>query len=186
MEKQKDPVTELYVFALLDLCNTKSINKITVSDIVRESKTSRQTFYNNFHDINDLIAYVLNYHMTLYPNVFATREESLASLTFMRQYKAFFCQLPEHSGQNNFQESHMNKLKRMYYKMVFGSEEPPLNNLKKGLIDMYVYASVNYFFDWLKSGMTEPSDEVYIEAFMQAKPAFIPNVVHPDLMPKEA
>lgn len=186
MEGQKNPAKDLYVRALLSLCDVKSINKITVSDILRESGTARQTFYNNFRDINDLISYVANYHFERDSNIFNTREGSLASLAFMREHKSFFCQLPSHQGQNNFRESHTSKLKRMYYKLVFQTENPPEDNLQKVLIDMYVYSSAGLFFDWLKSGMTEPSDEIYVEAFFQAKPDFIPPLVLPCLMPQES
>lgn len=181
----RNPIKELYVHALLDLCETKSINKITVADILRESGTARQTFYNNFRDINDLISYVTNYHLERTPNIFNTREGSLASLAFMREHKSFFCQLPKHSGQNNFRDSHVAKLKSMYYRLVFQTENPPEDNLQKVLIDMYVYSSANLFFDWLSSGMTMPSDEVYVEAFFQAKPDFIPPIILPCLMPQE-
>ena len=125
-EGQKSSAKELYVQALFNLCDVKSINKITVSDILRESGTARQTFYNNFRDINDLISYVTNYHLERDPNIFNTREGSLESLAFMREHKSFFCQLPKHSGQNNFRESHIRKLKRMYYKLVFQTEAPLL------------------------------------------------------------
>lgn len=184
MARQKSPTIELCVNALLDLCETKPINKITVSDILRETGIARQTFYNYFQDINSLIAYVMNYHLDLYPTVFDTKEEALASLDFFRKHKAFFSQLPKHSGQNNFRESHIRKLKGMYYQLVFQTDDPPTDSLQKSLIDMYVYGSVNFFFDWLSSEMTEPSDDVFVETYLQAKPAFISSVVVSSLMPQ--
>lgn len=184
MGRQKSNAVEQCVYALFDLCETKSINKITVSDILRETGIARQTFYNSFRDINGLIAYVMNYHLDLYPSVFETKEQAVESLSFFRKHKAFFSQLPKHSGQNNFRDSHVQKMKSMYYKVIFQTEDPPADNLQKALIDMYVYASVNFFFDWLSSEMTEPSDEVYVDAFIQAKPDFLPAVVVTDLMPQ--
>ena len=39
--------------ALFELCETKDINKITVSDVLRATGAAKQTFYNHFKDIND-------------------------------------------------------------------------------------------------------------------------------------
>lgn len=41
--------------ALFELCEAKDINKITVSDVLRATGAAKQTFYNHFKDINDLI-----------------------------------------------------------------------------------------------------------------------------------
>lgn len=43
--------------ALKDLSKRKSIQKITISDIVSECGISKQSFYNHFKDKNDLIVY---------------------------------------------------------------------------------------------------------------------------------
>ncbi|MCM1564375.1 MAG: TetR family transcriptional regulator [Dehalobacter sp.] len=44
--------------AFLELCETMSITKITVQDIVDHCGASRQTFYNHFHDKFELIEWV--------------------------------------------------------------------------------------------------------------------------------
>lgn len=43
--------------ALKDLSKRKSIQKITIADIVSECGISKQSFYNHFKDKNDLIVY---------------------------------------------------------------------------------------------------------------------------------
>ena len=43
--------------SLLILNTTKTLKKITVTDLQKESGISRQTFYNHFLDIDDLIQY---------------------------------------------------------------------------------------------------------------------------------
>lgn len=43
--------------AFLDLCEKKSVNKITIQDILNRAEVSRGTFYNHFEDKYDLIRY---------------------------------------------------------------------------------------------------------------------------------
>ena len=174
-----------YVKALFKLCETKSINKITVTDILRETHTARQTFYNNFRDINDLIAFVFVYHFEENYDIFNTREGSFKSLDFAREHKAFFSQLPHHRGQNNFHETHVRMLKSGYYKLVFHTEEPPADDPRKAFIDAYVYSCTNLFMDWCASGMTEPADEVLVDVYWNTKPDFIPMIVPPCAMTNE-
>ena len=44
--------------ALLELTQKKPLESLTVSQILKETGVSRQTFYNHFKDKNDLICYV--------------------------------------------------------------------------------------------------------------------------------
>ena len=44
--------------ALIELVQEKPLAKITVSDIVLQAHTGRQTFYNHFRDKNDLIYWI--------------------------------------------------------------------------------------------------------------------------------
>ena len=49
---------ELYCEALLRMCETQRLGKITVTSLIKETGTARQTFYNNFRDINDLVSFI--------------------------------------------------------------------------------------------------------------------------------
>jgi len=53
----KSYIKDAMVTALKDLSRTKSIQKITINDIVNECEISKQTFYNHFEDKNDLLYY---------------------------------------------------------------------------------------------------------------------------------
>ena len=48
-------VKNIIASALLELCETKSLEALTVKQILEKSGVSRQTFYNHFLDKNDLI-----------------------------------------------------------------------------------------------------------------------------------
>lgn len=53
----KSYTKDAIVTALIDLSRKKSIQKITINDIVNECEISKQTFYNHFDDKNDLLVY---------------------------------------------------------------------------------------------------------------------------------
>ncbi|MGN0179845.1 MAG: TetR/AcrR family transcriptional regulator [Monoglobaceae bacterium] len=50
-------IKKLMTDALLELCNTKPLEKISVCDISQNSGVSRTTFYKHFKDMDDLIVY---------------------------------------------------------------------------------------------------------------------------------
>lgn len=53
MIKDAKGIKSRYVTAIFTLCETKPLKKITVGDLLAETGTARQTFYNHFRDIND-------------------------------------------------------------------------------------------------------------------------------------
>ena len=56
-------VKSIIVDALLELCEEKPLQKITIGDIQEKSGISRQTFYNHFKDKLDLIQYIYEYRI---------------------------------------------------------------------------------------------------------------------------
>ena len=54
---------KLYCDTLLRLCETQPLNRITVTALIKETHTARQTFYNNFRDMNDLVSYIPISHL---------------------------------------------------------------------------------------------------------------------------
>ena len=51
-------VKRLLAEALLELSKEKSLDKISVTDIVKYAGAGRQTFYNHFKDKNDLLYWI--------------------------------------------------------------------------------------------------------------------------------
>lgn len=54
----KPDTKQIFADALVELCKTKPLEKITVQNIVDYCEAGRQTFYNHFKDKEDLVAYV--------------------------------------------------------------------------------------------------------------------------------
>lgn len=151
-----------YVEALLQLSEVKPLKKITVSELIEATDTARQTFYNYFKDINDLIAYVLDYIYLEAGMEEFSWEGDRAALQFALEHKGFFCQIPFHEGQNSFKESYAQRIKRRSYQIeTFPEDFDPL--LKEILLDAYAHGVAGIFLDWCESGMAWPID-TFLEA----------------------
>lgn len=181
MVKDDRDIKGAYVAALLELCASKPLKKITVGDVLSEAGTARQTFYNHFRDINDLIAYV---HISIleenYPP-FCPPDASEQVFRFMLEHKEFYRQLPYHDGQNCFRDSYLAWLRENYYAVAFkdipaGSEE---YLRRKALVDAYLYGNVDLFMEWCKSGLEWPI-EALMAVIYETSPDFILDEMLPD------
>ena len=56
-------IKEMFGDTLLELVNTKKLEKITVNDLISKTGASRQTFYNHFCDKNDLIQWIYSHYL---------------------------------------------------------------------------------------------------------------------------
>ena len=64
-------VKKMLANTLKELMNEKPLTKITVQDLTKKCGISRQTFYNHFHDIYELVEwiYLNEAHITLGENI---------------------------------------------------------------------------------------------------------------------
>ena len=134
--------------------------------------TVRQTFYNNFRDINDLISYIpINYLKTTQADVLTT-ENACRAYEYALEHRAFFGQLPTHSGQNNFRETFIAWLEQAYYDALIPQDMSENEKLTRKLrIDFFSIAITNQFLDWCSSGFAWPID-VLAKAQEAALPDF--------------
>lgn len=156
------------------MCEEQCLSKITVTALVRESGTARQTFYNHFRDINDLVSYIpISYLLSDDDLPINTVENVRHAFVFAQAHKGFFRQLPEHSGQNNFRDTIVQWLQGLSYEHYVDdtlSDDKQL--LQKLTIDVYVYGIVDVFLQWCSSGLEWPF-EVVLEAVWDTAPNFL-------------
>lgn len=172
MDKKK-LVRQHYANVLMELCKTRSLTSITVSDIVQEAGTARQTFYNYFSDLNDLICFTAFLPMAMSSDPFTDAESTRKAYELTLQRKTFFCQLPHHVGQNNFWEALDAWLKDLYYEryLVDGlsSEE---RDYRRVCIDLYCSGSAAVFKNWCAEGMTTSIDAI-VAMLYDMSPTFV-------------
>lgn len=173
-----------FVDALFALSESKDINKITVQDVLDATGAAKQTFYNHFKDINDLIFYAANAHFEDDYSRFYTEEGCIEIFEYSRRHKAFFSQLPRHTGQNCFRETHLAWLKSIYYAEAFHGT-PCEMSLQKHQLDAYLYGIVDLFMDWCASDMTWPPEAI-AKVIFDSKPPFLESDPLPDAHLKSA
>jgi AcrR family transcriptional regulator len=163
----------LYCNALLELCEVKPLEKITVSDIVASASTARQTFYGHFHDINDLISYLpINYLLSASTQAHDVQGVRQA-YAYALEHKEFFRQLPRHEGQNNFRESFILQIEKVCYEQYISADISSEERMRRMLaIDLYVIGVTGLFLEWCKVDLSWPL-ELLIEVQEEAVPSFI-------------
>ncbi len=172
MLKKTDRTKRLYCEALLDMCEEKNLSKITIRELAEATGTSRQTFYNNFCDINDLISYLpINYLKTAHMDVLST-ENARRAYQYAFDHRGFFRQLPAHAGQNNFRETFITWLEEAYYAKLIREDMPENEKLYRKLgIDIFVIGITNQFLDWCSADFAWPLD-ILLKAQEEALPDF--------------
>ena len=162
--------------ALLELSETTPLEKITVSALVEQAGTARQTFYNHFYDINDLVSYLpinfLNDH-----DVEIHKAQSLEpAYSYAREHAAFFRQLPHHSGQNNFRDSFVQWFENAY-KQHYITDDMPEEEREYRTISIGIYACgiTGVFLEWCKADFSWS-----LETLLRAQADYVPPFVYED------
>lgn len=149
---------------LENLIKEEGISKITVSKVVSTSGLSRQTFYNNFQDIQDLLywthdAYTRNAIDTFWENEDFC-QAFYTSTSIMREHKVFYQQLIRKEGSNSFQKSFMRQntdLSKIRIQKVSGRE---ITEKEEFLLELYWHGAAKMLVNWIFDGMKEEPEEL--------------------------
>ena len=87
-------VKKMLANTLKELMNEKPLTKITVQDLTKKCGISRQTFYNHFHDIYELVEwiYLNEAHITLGENISYENWQDALEALFQYMDDVSFCQ----------------------------------------------------------------------------------------------
>lgn len=158
----------------MDMCKTMRIEKITATALIREIGCARQTFYNHFQDINDLIRFIpVNYLQSTLKDIHDSSGVRRA-YEYALAHPAFFTQLPRLKGQDDFREMFSYWLKNSFYELYLTADLDAEAKLERQLsIDMFAYGVTDLFLEWCKTGLSWPLETV-LAVQSQARPAFMP------------
>jgi AcrR family transcriptional regulator len=155
----------MYAESLLSICEEKSLDKITIEDIIKHAHTARQTFYNHFKDKYDLINFIYQYKsfqiMDKYSTSYTWEECIKCRMDFCLQHKNFFISASRLDDFNNFQNFFYNHTAEYYRNFIisnYGSDT--LTETLNYAIKFYCYGSQGLFMDWIKSGMKQPTADL--------------------------
>jgi AcrR family transcriptional regulator len=167
--------------ALLELCESKSLARITIGEIIERAGTGRQTFYNHFRNKNDLVNWTWEVHLSgagllkgsqnLYEYVFQV------SLLHAK-HRRFFLQACALGGQNSLVDYILAHNRRNYTALVRerlaakkgGSVDGPLPQELLFAIEFNAYGANYMHIKWVRENMPIPP-ETFSRQLVEAIPA---------------
>lgn len=174
---------------LYDMCETRRLAKITVTDVAREAGVSRQTLYNHFIDLDDLICYAASRPLYSGAHGFTSLQNAERAYELSLQHKGFFTQLATHASRNNYRASYIKWVERLYGELTIRDDMPEdEREFRRSSITAYASGSIDLYFAWTASGMKVPVSTV-ARALEEISPAFMleeqaPEREAPDYYPR--
>lgn len=170
--KATDETKYIFAESLKELMHQKSLDKITVTDIVKRSGMTRQTFYRHFLDKYDLVNW---YFEKLADKSFrqigtsaTLREGLLKKFNFLLNDKVFFMQAFQSKDYNNV-ENYDYECILEFYSQVIKKKLDVIPDDIQFLLEMYCHGSITMTSSWAISGMIE-SPETLVELLIDALP----------------
>jgi probable dihydroxyacetone kinase regulator len=154
--------------SLKTLMKKKSLERITISDIVKGCGLNRQTFYYHFNDKYDLVNWI--YYSEIITTLSPISDGAdwsaaiMKALNIMRKDKAFYAGSLNLEGQSILRDYLFRETRDMLIKIL---EKPDLQeNMdiepddRVLIAEFYTYGLVGMVIQWVKKGMTEAPDEI--------------------------
>lgn len=158
-------VKDIIASALLELCEIKSLETLTIKQLLEKSGVSRQTFYNHFIDKNDLIQYVYNkkiitdFHDN---NINISFYDSLVvAFENMKKYHSFMKQACLMEGQNclkDYISNHCKEFDLKWHQELYGDKAMP--EALKFATEYHATASSSMTLSWILSDMPVSCEEI--------------------------
>lgn len=169
----KDLMKRHYSETLLAMCEEQPLSSVTVTALVARAGTAKQTFYNHFRDLSDLVNFIPRERLLHAGFVAFSPSAILASYKFAAEHKGFFGALPKHGGQNNFRDEFIRFSEEAAYKVFLTDGLTARERLERKLaIDLYTIGVVDHCLEWCSTGL-EWDPEVLAHVHAQSAPAFM-------------
>lgn len=154
-----------FMDGLLKLSQEKSLEYITIKDLLDECHISKQSFYNYFLDKNDLIHAVYLYKIIpeflTIDEHFSFYKSMVSILRRMRQYHYFLKQALVMEGQNNLRDfifDHCQNFDIAYHQKIFGKDK--MNASLVFATKYHAMASSCMVISWILSNMPTSEEEL--------------------------
>ena len=158
-------VKNIIASALLELCETKSLEALTVKQILEKSGVSRQTFYNHCIDKNDLIQYVYkekiipdfhdnNMNISFYDSLVIAFENIKKNHYFMKQA----CLMEGQNCLKDYIFNHCKEFDLKWHQELYGDE--PMPESLRFATEYHATASSSMTLSWILSDMPVSCEEI--------------------------
>lgn len=170
-----------YIFAesIKELMEKQPLDKITVTDIVRRSGMTRQTFYRNFQDKYDLVNWyfekLADKSIRQIGNSSTLREGLIKKFSFLLNDRIFFMQAFQSKDYNNVENYDYQCIFDFYSSII----EKKVGHIPQDidfLLKMYCHGSITMTVEWAIDGMKE-SPENMADLLIEALPIKLENLL---------
>lgn len=166
---QESTTKEVIASAFQELTTKKAIDKISITDIMKQADFRRQTFYDYFDDKYDLVTWIFYWelHESIYPIITWKNWEDILEhlLTYLESNKSYYKKVFLNVKLDSFKQyfiysikSIVSQLANDYFKDQFLSLD------KKQLIqtatDFYSYGLSESLYHWVLENC-EPNSQIY-------------------------
>lgn len=152
--------------SLLTLLEKKTLDKITVKEIVDSCEVNRQTFYYHFQDVYSLLDWIFVTEaenvISGYKSLETWQQGFLAVFEYLQQNRTFIF--------NTYRSIGRELLEQYLYKAVFAfiydvikKEAEKINIPEEDIrffADFYKFAFVGLVLEWIRTGMKEPPKDI--------------------------
>lgn len=152
----------------------KPIEKIRVTEICKEARIERPTFYYHFQDKYDLVAWIFFYD-ALDTDILSI-ESAAAGMNRMRNDFIFYKRAYEDNSQNPLWQYMLEYFVDKYSKAAMKClNTDTLDSQVRYSIRLYCYGTVNMTREWLLSDNITPA-EVIVEMMFKSMPDFLQKI----------
>ena len=171
-----------YSDVLMELCESYQLSEVKVADLVGASGMSRQTFYNHFSKLDDLVCLTAS-RATIESSFSPFDPRGLAdACQFAIAHRGFFSQLPSYD-ECGYHERFLKWITKRAYD-VFVPELLPLETSIERAVQIRLFCSGAYdvFSAWSKGGFKVPVENLS-HAAANMMPAFMLHEKDVDFVP---
>ena len=165
--------------ALENICNRKTLENITVSQIAAEAGVTRQVFYHHFDDKFELASWI--HYVHLYQSVKLALEENKQNvwrlttthwMYRMSKNKAFYTNAFQSVSQKEFQRIIRDFFFRSYTWQMEQRMGRKLTEEEAFVLHTYLYGGMQAIYDWIAGGMQTPIERM-VELLEMSMPELI-------------
>lgn len=142
----------------------KTLDKITVTEIVDRTELTRQTFYRYFRDKYDLVNWYFDKvaRQTIKQmGISLTLEEGLTNKFIkLKEEKQFFTEAFKSRDCNSLFDYDLKLITDFYTGRIVEKTGKPLNSEITFLLDMYCLGSMHMMLKWIREGMKTSPEEI--------------------------
>lgn len=161
---EHDSTRYLFAQSIKDLMAKQSLDKMTVTDIVKHSGMTRQTFYRYFKDKYDLVNWYFDKillesfeHMGEGETIY---EGLVKKFQYIQKEKLFFKMAFKSDDQNCLRDHDFELILAFYSERIQEKSRKPLSEDLKFLLEMYCQGSIYMTVQWVFGRVKRTPEEL--------------------------